>query len=277
MIANSKAKSRYANMKFLLACLVVVLSHGICAFQLSMVASRAPFGGGRKFDSATTSRENSYTQNRRQPVSPHKPTSVTDSFISSLACAALKRRLKDQTHVSCDATMDPSSLFSGKVGPVTVKGRGWASSLGLTARALEATVDECQLDMARILTNQKLVLTTPGAEDAELVFLKENVQLDAATGSVVFYGTYAGATWEFALTRASSGDNKAVITAALVESHSENDNLDYAELADALTETTSNFFNEMVFELDGTFLSFRDMMLTDKGSEPSVMLSLAIT
>lgn len=162
MIANSKAKSRYANMKFLLACLVVVLSHGICAFQLSMVASRAPFGGGRKFDSATTSRENSYTQNRRQPVSPHKPTSVTDSFISSLACAALKRRLKDQTHVSCDATMDPSSLFSGKVGPVTVKGRGWASSLGLTARALEATVDECQLDMARILTNQKLVLTTPG-------------------------------------------------------------------------------------------------------------------
>lgn len=136
-------------------------------------------------------------------------------------------------------------------------------------------------DFGNFITHPLMQAPSPpriqGAEDAELVFLTENVQLDAATGSVVFYGTYAGATWEFALTRASSGDNKAVITAALVESHSENDNLDYAELADALTETTSNFFNEMVFELDGTFLSFRDMMLTDKGSEPSVMLSLAIT
>ena len=146
-------------MKFLLACLVVVLSHGIYAFQLSMVASRAPFGGSTRNKVARET--NSYTQNRRQPAAP-KPTSVTDSFISSLACAALKRRLKDHTHVSCDLTMDPSAIFSGTVGPVTVKGRGWQSSLGLTARALEATVDECQLDMARILTNQKLVLTTPG-------------------------------------------------------------------------------------------------------------------
>ena len=146
-------------MKFLLACLVVVLSHGICAFQLSMVASRAPFGGSRKYDTATTTKQNSYTQNR---VATPKPTSITDGFISGLACAALKRRLKDQTHVSCDLTMDPSAVFSGIVGPVTVKGRGWQSSLGLTARALEATVDECKLDMARILTNQKLVLTTPG-------------------------------------------------------------------------------------------------------------------
>lgn len=48
------------------------------------------------------------------------------------------------------------------MGPVTVKGRGWRSSLGLTCRAIEATVDECQLDMGRVLANQKLVLTTPG-------------------------------------------------------------------------------------------------------------------
>ena len=37
-------------------------------------------------------------------------------------------------------------------------------------------------------------------------------------------------------------------------------------------------FNEMVFELDGTFLSFKDMMVTPPamGSSPSVMLALNI-
>ena len=42
------------------------------------------------------------------------------------------------------------------------------------------------------------------------------------------------------------------------------------------TKVTSKFFNEMVFELDGTFLSFGDMMMTNKGKEPSVMLALSI-
>jgi hypothetical protein len=117
-----------------------------------------------------------------------------------------------------------------------------------------------------------------GAEEAKLEFLNENVQLDPTMGSVTFYGIYAGATWEFVLKRANSETNKAVITATLVECNkNESDNLNYVELAEALTETTSRFFNEMVFELDGTFLSFQDMMLTDKGKEPSVMLSLAIT
>lgn len=33
----------------------------------------------------------------------------------------------------------------------------------------------------------------------------------------------------------------------------------------------------MVFELDGTYLTFGDMMLTDKGKEDIIMLSLGIT
>ena len=33
---------------------------------------------------------------------------------------------------------------------------------------------------------------------------------------------------------------------------------------------------EPVVELDGTFLSFGDMMMTNKGKEPSVMLALSI-
>jgi hypothetical protein len=158
-------RTRYTSMKFLLACLVVVLGHGIGAFQLSMVASRAPFGPPTTTGPTSSPRSNQYTANRRQPTTVNKPTSsnsVTSTLISNLACMALKRRLKDQTHVSCDLTADSNSLFLGRVGPVTVKGRSWQSSLGLTCRAIEATVDECRLDMGRIITNQKLVLTKPG-------------------------------------------------------------------------------------------------------------------
>jgi hypothetical protein len=129
---------------------------------LSMVASRAPFG--RQFDPSTATRDStSYVQSLRQKTqTSSSKSSVTSTLISQLACMALKRRLKGQTLVSCDLTADSNALLLGRVGPVTVKGRAWESSLGLTCRAIEATVDECRLDMARILTNQKLVLTTPG-------------------------------------------------------------------------------------------------------------------
>lgn len=87
---------------------------------------------------------------------------MTSNLISQLACVALKRRLKEQTHVSCDLTADANQVLQGRVGPVTVKGRGWQSPLGLTCNAIEATVNECKLDMGRVISNQKLVLTTPG-------------------------------------------------------------------------------------------------------------------
>lgn len=88
---------------------------------------------------------------------------VTGSLISSLAEGALKRQLQAQTGVSCDVTANSSDmLLKGRVGPVSVKGKGWQSPLGLTCRALEATVETCELDMGRVLTSQKLVLTTPG-------------------------------------------------------------------------------------------------------------------
>jgi len=229
---------------------------------------------------------------------------------------ALKRRLKDQTHVSCDLTADSSQLLLGRVGPVTVKGRGWKSPLGLTCRAIEATVNECKLDMGRVISNQKLVLITPAegramvalsatdfgnfithplmkppsppmntndnnfmtSGNSRLTFLKENVSVDPSTGTVTFYGSYAGSQWKFTLQRDAGSAQKAKIQASRFESSRDGDltNIDYAGMERALAATTSQFFNEMVFELDGTFLSFEDMMLTDKGKESSVMLSLRI-
>ena len=100
-------------------------------------------------------------ESQRSPSADNPSNAITSSLISSLAVAALKLRLKDQTQVACDVTAS-SKLLRGQVGPVCVKGRGWKSNLGLSCRAIEATVDTCSLDMSRIVSNRKLVLTVPG-------------------------------------------------------------------------------------------------------------------
>lgn len=144
------ARTRRLRLPVLLG---ILLCHGIYAFELSMVASRAPFG-----------RSSLQTQSRPSLRSqPAVSDSVTSGLISQLAVAALKLRLKSQTQVSCYVSASSSNLIMrGQVGPVTVKGRGWGSSLGLTCRVIEATVNQCELDMGRVLANRKLVLTVPG-------------------------------------------------------------------------------------------------------------------
>jgi hypothetical protein len=152
----SYSRPRSFNNRLVL-CLAWILCNGINGFQLSMVASRAPFG--TNFDSSSNVR----SQNSYASSSQTSSGGVTSGLISSLAVVALKLRLQDQTHVSCDVTASSSNvLLRGQVGPVTVKGRGWQSRLGLSCRAIEATVDACDLDMGRIIANRKLVLTTPG-------------------------------------------------------------------------------------------------------------------
>ena len=156
LMENRALPHTSANMIFFSVCLLIASIasiHGTCGLQLSMVASRAP--------SRTKSlgRKIPFSSSRNSTRS----SSVTSTLISQLACMALKRRLEDHTHVSCDLTADSNNLFLGRVGPVTVKGRGWRSPLGLTCKAIEATVNECRLDMGRVISNQKLVLTIPGA------------------------------------------------------------------------------------------------------------------
>ena len=115
------------------------------------------------------------------------------------------------------------------------------------------------------------------ANNSRLVFLKEDVSMHSSSGAVTFYGTYAGSKWKFMLQRATNGVEKALIHATLAESRRDDGtNMDYDAIEKSLALSTSKFFNKMVFELDGTFLSFEDMMLTDKGRESSVMVSLRI-
>lgn len=115
-----------------------------------------------------------------------------------------------------------------------------------------------------------------GSSDKEstLVFQKEGVAIDAAKGVVIFYGTYLNESWRFELRRGANGQQAAIAVRPLDTSSSAPN--DRASMAAGLTQVTSKFFNDMVFELDGTFLTFRDMMVTSKGNEPSVLLSLGI-
>ena len=138
---------------FLICLQIFTCLNSIDGFQLSMVASSTRFGGSSSLDKKVSQRIPS-------PSSPQ--SSLTSNLVSQLAVGALKRRLKDQTHVACDLTANPTDMLSGRVGPVTVKGRGWQSRLGLTCRAIEATVESCELDMGRVISSQKLVLNVPG-------------------------------------------------------------------------------------------------------------------
>jgi hypothetical protein len=266
---------------FVLVSLVVVVD----SFTISSVASRR---------SATQLRSSSSFQS---------DGGVSSGLISNLAELALKLRLKGQTGVKFDVSANPSDLLlKGRVGPVTVKGRGWQSQLGLSCRAIEATIDTCELDIGRIMSNQKLVLTTPAKGEAmialnsadfgnfithplmkppelqnknneALVFLKEDIVVDPVSATVTFFGSYMGEKWRLTLAR-GEGEQRALVTVAL-EGNTETESL--AAISAELSRAISDFFNAMVFEIDGTWLTFQDMMVTAKGAAPSLMLQLKIT
>jgi hypothetical protein len=241
---------------------------------------------------------------RNTPSAP--PTSISGGLISQLAVIALRLRLTEQSDVSCDVSSTSSDLLlRGTIGPVTVKGKGWKSGLGLTCRAIEATVGTCELNVGRILSSRKLVLTVPAkgkamialdnldfgnfithplirppvvplsdaTDGSPLKFLKEGAQIDPVQGTVTFRVTLMGAEWKCALQRGPIEEKRAKIEVAPVVPTGTGDSDASARvLKDALTD----YFNELEFELDGTMLSFRDMMVTEKGASPSVMLALNI-
>jgi hypothetical protein len=238
------------------------------------------------------------------PTNNDDDTDFLSTLISQLAEVAIRRRLADQRDVSCVLFSKSSDLLlRGRVGPVTIKGKGWKSERGLTCRAIEATVGTCELDIGRILAERKLILTTPalgkamialnskdfgnfithplmkppsiiGNSKNQIRFLKEGTIVDSESGTVTFCSTYGTSKYDCALKRGSPTGGPAIVDVIPADSGSNTaDGNQAMEMAQAL----GCFFNEMIFELDGTFLSFQDMMVTPpsaKGTSPSVMLAL---
>ena len=229
---------------------------------------------------------------------PSRGNGVTSALISQLAIAALKLRLAGQTGIKVDvAATSQDLLLRQRVGGVTVRGRGWESPLGLTCRAIEATVQECDLDISAVITRRKLILTTPARGTAMIgmtaddfgsfishplmkpptdlpgmKFASEGVTIDPGTGTVAFDFRFREERWRCHLRRGTDNGRKAIVEVSSADGTERGD-----DLAAGLSRTMTDFFNELVFELDGTFLSFRDLMVTDRGGGATVMLSLSIT
>jgi len=198
---------------------------------------------------------------------------------------------------------DPGQLLRGRVGPVTVRGRGWTSPLGLACRAIEASVQSCDLDMAAVLATRKLRLIEPAEGDAmialtapdfgsllahpflrppqqlyrgefhTLAFLPHDAAIHPDEGSVKFYVQFAQRTWQCTLTRQPAG-NGCIIKVKRTSMDTERDHDE--DLESQLSNALTTYFNDLIFELDGTFLSFRDLMVTDKGKEPTCMIAFKI-
>jgi hypothetical protein len=260
--------------------------------------------------SSSSPRQDAFKKSLAQAASflPPPPGAdiISSSLISQLAVLAIKRRLKEEQSVRCDVAFSSSDLLlNGRVGPVTVSGKSWSSFRGLSCRAIEATVEKCELDAKIIISNRKLLLTTPAlgkamvalnAKDfsnfishplmrtpffadengeSAIEFLPKGTCIDPSSSSVIFSTLFKGQKWNCSLQR--SIETKM----ATVRVFSSNDSTE-SLMADKetcklqLSLSLERFFNEMVFELDGTFLSFRDMMVTNRGEAPSVMIALNI-
>lgn len=245
------------------------------------------------------------------PPPPPGADTISSNLISQLAIYAIKRRLKEERTVNCDVNFSSSNLlWNGRVGPVTVSGKDWCSYRGLSCRAIEATVEQCELDAKMIISNRKLLLTTPAmgkalvaltakdfgnfithplmktsssfidsSGESSIEFHKDGTIIDPVTSEVIFICSFLGVRWRCSLQR-SSETKKATVHVLPMDGNevvSDDNELTLQQSSkQTLSEYLERFFNEMVFELDGTYLTYRDMMVTDKGGIPSVMIALTI-
>jgi len=176
-------------------------------------------------------------------------------------------------------------------------------------------VSECQLDMTAVVQRRKLVLHTPAVGKAMVAlddrdfgnflthpllegqiprigeerfeFDKKNVviedEVDDEQGCVVFFGTCGGESWRCVLKKAGEnvGQNAAIEVTHLASNSdvdADADVVDIAAMSTELTMVITDFFNNLVFELDGTYLKFQDMKVhRTKDQESQILISLGIT
>lgn len=222
---------------------------------------------------------------------------ITSGLISNLAISALERRLGDDASVDCIVQAEPHDLLRGRVGPVVVKGNKWSSPLGMSCRAIEAKVGNCMLDLASVLQRQKLILTTPARGNAlvtfnandfgnflthpllqppqykvngeihNLHFLKENVIIDAKTSSVTFFTRFLDSNYKCLLTRSATNDE------AIIQVVSNSNTEEITNITTQMSNVLTKYFNSLIIDLEGTFVSYRDMALNSDGD---VMIELNI-
>ena len=146
-------------------------------------------------------------------------------------------------------------------------------------------------DFGNFLTHPLLEGQIPrisiGDEHERFEFDNKNVVIDDENGCVVFYGTCGGESWRCVLSKAvDNGGQNAAIEVTHIASDSNDDSndddidvdIDIAAMSMELTMVITDFFNNLVFELDGTYLSFQDMKVhKTKDQQSQILISLGIT
>lgn len=133
-------------------------------------------------------------------------------------------------------------------------------------------------DFGNFLTHP--LLKQPQLEQGQksFAFSKDEVIIDSVSKKVTFSALYDDIKWRCVLTKANEGEKAAIIKVTPYELSSDVDQTLYqVDLSLQLTSSLSKFFNDLIFELDGTFLSYRDLLVTEKGESPSILLALDIT
>ena len=102
-----------------------------------------------------------------------------------------------------------------------------------------------------------------------LKFLKD-VIIDSKTSSITFSTKFLNSDWKCVLTRST---NEAMVQ---VSPSSKINNMTTEEIANTtsqLSTIVTKYFNSLIFDLEGTFVSYKDMALNGEGE---VILELNI-
>lgn len=278
----------------------------VSCFQMNMNASFRSRAGQSapspnvKFSSSIRS------PTRSSPISTS--SDITSNLISKMAIAALKLRLRAQSSVGCNVVASPGGMIQGRLERATVTGKGWVSPSGqLTCRAIEATVESCHLDTARIFRDGKLRLVVPAKGNAMIAmessdfgnfvthpllesphhmyldkmepfaFAKDGVVIDTESGTIQFLGTFAGEKWRCDMTRdTTNGGVNVTVHPTDLSSRMLNEDI-VPPLSTELSRVVTDYFSNLQFDLDGTLLSFSDMAITSKNKQSILLLALKIT
>ena len=100
-------------------------------------------------------------------------------------------------------------------------------------------------DFGNFITHK--LMRPPQVTGEKPIFLKESTSIDAKQGKVFFYTSFHGHKWQCTLQRSPSEGGTAKVSVAVAETSDEA--LD--DVAQELAVSLTDFFNKMVYELDG--------------------------
>ena len=118
--------------------------------------------------------------------------------------------------------------------------------------------------------NDSSSASSSSVEETKFVFLKDDIEIrndSNGDGYVTFYGQCMGQRWKCILKRGTNNSNGGKTNSADIKivhdgnekEASSSSSGDIKALEMELTMIVTSFFNDLVFELDGTFLAYKDL------------------